>query len=170
MRAASALLAAAAAALLAACSGMSSTTSPPPSVTRVWSIAQARAKYLADVAPAKRDGAKLVTLGHIVTPLNWTKFRDFCKVAGPDEDTLVQKLVAGAWPPKVKPKVDAMSPRSTPNAPRTRTAPPHSAPPMWSPRCRNLGPSSRQLKPCASRSGSHGRAKTARLVRFRSSA
>jgi hypothetical protein len=74
----------------------------------VWSIAQARAKYLAYVAPAKRDGAELAALGHIATRSNWTKFRDVCKVAAADEDTLARKLVAGAWPASVKPKVDAM--------------------------------------------------------------
>jgi len=117
------------ASLLAACGGSShttETTSPPsaappstmraapaPSTERLppqpaWSIARARAKYLAFVAPDKRDGAMLVALGHIVTPSNWTKFRDICKVTAPDEERLARQLAAGAWPAKVQSKVDAM--------------------------------------------------------------
>jgi fructose-1-phosphate kinase PfkB-like protein len=110
MRAASALpVVAAATVLLAACgSSTSSGTTGLPSSSAGWSIAQARANYLADVAPSKRDGTRLIAKGHVATPSNWTKFRDICKVTAADEDTLVRKLAAGAWPASVKPKVAAM--------------------------------------------------------------
>lgn len=109
LRAALAVLAVAAAGVLVACTGTSGGTSrPSSSVTQVWSIAQARAYYLADVAPSERDGAALVALGDKVTPTNWTKFRDFCASAAADENTLVRQLGAGEWPANVTQRVDVM--------------------------------------------------------------